>query len=70
MLQATAVSCADAEAVLLAWKGQGECTAAKGASHSACTVRGYRCIGAVTSAGLAVSCAQPGHAIAFVTKRG
>lgn len=68
-LQATAVSCSDAEAVLLAWEGQDECAAAPGASHSACTVQGYRCIGAVTSAGLAVSCARQGHAIAFVAKR-
>ncbi len=69
-LQATAVSCEDAQAVLLGWKGEGGCAADPGASHSACTVQGYRCIGAVTSAGLAVSCARPGHAIAFVAKRG
>jgi hypothetical protein len=70
-LQATAVSCADAEALLAAWQGQGDCAAAPaGASRSACTVRGYRCISAVTSSGLAVSCARPGHAIAFVAKRG
>jgi hypothetical protein len=69
-LQATAVSCEHAEALLLAWQGQDGCAAAPGASHSACTVRGYRCIGAVTSSGLAVSCARPGHAIAFVAKRG
>lgn len=69
-LQATAVSCDDAEAVLLAWQGQNGCAAAPGASHSACTVRGYRCIGAVTSSGLAVSCARQGHAIAFIATRG
>lgn len=69
-LQATAVPCTDAEAVLLAWQGQDDCAAAAGASHSACTVSDYRCIGAVTSVGLAVSCAREGHAIAFVEKRG
>jgi hypothetical protein len=69
-LQATAVSCADAEAVLLDWQDQDDCAAASGASHSACTVSDYRCIGAVVSAGLAVSCARQGHAIAFVAKRG
>jgi hypothetical protein len=69
-LQATAVSCAGAQEVLRAWEGEEECVAAQGASHSACTVRGYRCIGAATGVGLAVSCARPGHAIAFVAKRG
>jgi hypothetical protein len=69
-LQATAVSCGDAQEVLLAWQDQDDCAAAPGASHSACTVDDYRCIGAVTSVGLAVSCARPGHAIAFVAKRG
>jgi hypothetical protein len=69
-LQASAVSCEEAQAVLLAWEGQDGCAAAPGASHSACTVRDYRCIGAVTSVGLAVSCARPGHAIAFVAKPG
>lgn len=68
-LQATAVSCQEAQAVLLAWEGEDACAAAPGASHSACTVSGYRCIGAVTSAGLAVSCARPGRALAFVAKR-
>lgn len=67
-LQATAVSCSEADVVVRAWHGQDGCAAAPGASHSACTVRGYRCIGAVASAGLAVSCARPGHAIAFVAK--
>jgi hypothetical protein len=69
-LRATAVSCGEARGVMLAWQRQNGCAAAAGASHSACTVRGYRCIGTVASAGLAVSCAQQGHAIAFIAKRG
>lgn len=69
-LQTTAASCGEAEDVVLAWQGQDDCAAAPGASHSACTVRGYRCIGAVTSVGLAVSCARPGAAITFVQPRG
>jgi hypothetical protein len=69
-LQASAVSCEEAAAVLLAWQGQDGCAPAAGASRSACTVRGFRCIGTVVSSGLAVSCARPGHALAFVLKRG
>jgi hypothetical protein len=67
-LRATGVSCAEAKSVLLAWQAAGECAGAPGASHSSCSVGGYRCIGARTGRGLAVSCAQPGRSIAFVAK--
>jgi hypothetical protein len=67
-LRATGVSCAEAKSVLLAWQRGQSCAGTPGASHSACSVRGYRCIGARTERGLAVSCAQPGRAIAFIVQ--
>jgi hypothetical protein len=65
-LRATAVSCGEARGVLLAWQQASGCAAAVGASRSACTVRSYRCIGARSDRGLVVSCARPGHSIAFI----
>lgn len=64
-LRATGVSCGEAQRLATAWRRSAGCPAAPGASHSACTVRGYRCIGTVTSRGLAVSCSRPGRAVAF-----
>jgi len=69
-LRATGVSCGEAQRVALAWRGGSSCTAAPGASHSACSVHGYRCIGTATDRGLAVSCARPGRAVAFTVRRG
>jgi hypothetical protein len=67
-LRATAVSCADARQLLFAWQRASGCASSPGASRSACTVGSYRCIGARTDRGLAVSCAKPGQSIAFVAK--
>lgn len=67
-LSATAVSCEEARGVMLAWQREAGCAAGAGASHSACTVRSYRCIATRTDRGLAVSCARPGHSIAFIAK--
>ena len=69
-LRATAVSCDDARRVLFAWQRASACAGSRGASHSACTVRSYRCIGSRTDRGLAVSCAGPGRSIAFIAKGG
>ncbi|HET7509890.1 MAG TPA: hypothetical protein VFJ65_06525 [Solirubrobacterales bacterium] len=69
-LRASGVSCGEAQRVALVWWGSAGCTAEPGASHSACSVRGYRCIGTATDRGLAVSCARPGRAIAFTVRRG
>lgn len=68
-LRATAVSCGEARAVMFAWQRAGACAAAAGASHSACTVRSYRCIAAATDRGQSVSCAKPGRSLAFIAKR-
>jgi hypothetical protein len=69
-LRATGVSCGEAQRVALTWWASAGCTPEPGASHSACTVRGYRCIGTATDRGLAVSCARPGRAVGFTARRG
>jgi hypothetical protein len=69
-LRATGVSCGEAQRVALTWWGSAGCTAKPGASHSACSVRGYRCIGTAADRGLAVSCARPGRAVSFTVRRG
>jgi hypothetical protein len=67
-LRATAISCEEARGVLFAWQRASSCAGSPGASHSACTVRTYRCVGTRTDLGLAVSCARPGRSIAFIAK--
>jgi hypothetical protein len=69
-LQATGVSCGEAQPLASAWRRSSGCAASPGASHSACTVRGYRCIGTVTGRGLAVSCSRPGRAVSFTFRHG
>lgn len=69
-LRATGVSCADAQRLAGAWRRDAGCAASPGASHSACTVSGYRCIGTVTDRGLSVSCSRPGRSVAFSFRRG
>lgn len=64
-LRAAGVSCGEAQRLASAWRRNAGCAANPGASHSACTVRGYRCIGTVTGRGLAVSCSRPGRAVSF-----
>ncbi|MGN6217283.1 MAG: hypothetical protein ACTHN7_10075 [Solirubrobacterales bacterium] len=66
-LRATGVSCGEAQRIASAWHRGSGC-AAPGASHSACTVRGYRCIGTATSRGLSVGCARPGRSVAFTVR--
>lgn len=69
-LLATDVSCGEARQVLFSWQRDPGCAASPGASHSACSVRAYRCIGTRTDRGLDVSCAGPGHSIAFIAEDG
>lgn len=68
-LRATAVSCGEAQRLAGAWLHSSGCAASPGASHSACTVRGYRCIGTATDRGLSVSCSRPGRAVSFTFRR-
>jgi hypothetical protein len=68
-LRATAVSCGEAKAVLVAWQGDKSCAGPPGASHAACTVRSYRCIGTRADRGFVVGCAGPGRSISFISRR-
>lgn len=67
-LQVTGVGCPIGRGVVAAWTKSDSC--ATDVSRPACTVyRGYRCIGARTDAGIAVSCAQQGRSISFLARR-
>jgi hypothetical protein len=67
-LRATGVSCGKAQKVAIAWAGSEDCAGEPGASRTACTASGYRCLGTRTERGLSVSCSQPGRAIAFTVR--
>jgi hypothetical protein len=62
----TGVPCAEAKAVLAAWRAAPACRVAAGASHGSCRVKGYLCIAAKQGEKAAVSCALPGKSILFV----
>ena len=69
-LRATAVSCDQAKALAKAWANDPACAPAGGDSRSSCRIEGnYDCLAAMTGRGLAVSCARPGHSVAFTIKR-
>jgi hypothetical protein len=68
-LRATGVSCNQARQVMYGWRQKGSCSSPPGASRVSCTTRSYRCLGARTDRGTAVSCSRPGRSIAFVVKR-
>jgi hypothetical protein len=68
-LRVTGVDCGAGQAVAAAWSGNASCASPAGSSRFACSVRGYRCLGAATERGVAVSCARRGRSIAFVAKR-
>jgi len=68
-LRVTGVECDTGRAVAVVWSGNAGCESPAGASRFACSVRGYRCLGAATERGVAVSCARPGRSIAFVATR-
>jgi hypothetical protein len=68
-LRATGIACDQARQVMFAWQRSPTCAAA-GASRSSCTAGGYRCLGAITDRGVAVSCAAKGRSISFTAKRG
>ncbi len=66
-LRVTGVGCPVGRGIVAAWSNRRACGGAT--SRPACTVAEYRCIAARTDAGLAVSCARPGHSISFIAKR-
>jgi hypothetical protein len=66
-VRTTGIGCESGGRVVLAWLGKPVCSAPAGASRFSCTVEGgYRCSGASTDRGIAVSCARPGASVAFV----
>ncbi|MGB7587082.1 MAG: hypothetical protein WBM00_00060 [Solirubrobacterales bacterium] len=68
-LRVTGVGCPIGRGVVANWANDASCTA--DVSRPSCTIyHGYRCIGARTETGIAVSCTQPGRSIAFLAKRG
>ena len=67
-LSVTGVSCEAGRGVVTAWAAKSAC--GNGGSRTSCSIDAYRCLGARTDRGLAVSCARPGHSISFVAKRG
>jgi hypothetical protein len=68
-LLATGIPCEQARRVMLGWQRSHACLAPSGASRSSCTARSFRCLGASTDRGIAVSCARAGESIAFIAKR-
>ncbi len=68
-LLAVGVSCDRARGVMHGWQRAGSCAPPAGASRSSCTSGPYRCLGARTDRGIAVSCARPGESIGFIAKR-
>jgi hypothetical protein len=68
-LRVSGVGCAAGRAVVAAWTAKSACAKPTGASRTSCTAGDYRCLGAATERGLAVSCARPGHSVSFVFKR-
>lgn len=69
-LSVTGVDCEEGRGVTVLWISQRDCRRPAGASRVSCSVAAYRCLGASTDRGLAVSCARPGRSISFVAQRG
>lgn len=65
-LRATNVPCDQARQVMYGWQRDPACAKPAGASRTSCLTRSYRCLGARTDRGLAVSCSRAGESIAFV----
>jgi hypothetical protein len=68
-LRVTGVDCQTGREVTAAWVAQAKCQPKPGASRFSCSIRGYRCLGAVSDRGLAAFCVKPSRAIAFLAKR-
>jgi hypothetical protein len=68
-LRATGLPCDRARQVMYGWQRERSCSAPAGASRTSCLTGSYRCLGAHTDRGIAVSCARRGQSIAFIAKR-
>lgn len=70
-LRVTGVGCEVGGEVVAAWANKSACTPAGDASRVSCSIYdGYRCLGAATDRGVAVSCARTGSSVAFIAMRG
>ncbi len=70
-LRVTGIGCDVGRGIVAAWTEKPACSRPAGASRYSCTVYDeYRCLGAATDAGIAVSCARPGSSAAFLARRG
>ena len=70
-LRVTGIGCDVGRGIVAAWAATPRCASPAGASRFSCVVyNGYRCLGATTEAGIAVSCSRQGSSAAFVAKRG
>lgn len=70
-LRVTGIGCDVGRGVVAVWANKPACSSPADASRFSCSVYdGYRCLGAATERGIAVSCARPGSSVAFVAKRG
>jgi hypothetical protein len=68
-LRAVGVSCGRARQVMFGWRRDRSCARPSGASRTSCSTGSYRCLGARTDRGVAVSCSRPGESVAFVARR-
>jgi hypothetical protein len=68
-LRAAGLSCKQARQVMYGWQRQPACAKPAGASRTSCLTRSYRCLGARTDRGIAVSCARSGESVAFIVKK-
>jgi hypothetical protein len=70
-LRVTGIGCDVGRGIVANWAAAPRCASPAGGSRFSCSVyKGYRCLGATTEAGIAVSCSRQGSSAAFVAKRG
>lgn len=70
-LRVTGIGCDVGRGVVAAWADKPSCSPGGEASRVSCTAQSdYRCLGAATDRGIAVSCARPGSSVAFLARRG
>jgi len=69
-VRVTGVGCDAGRGVVAAWAAAGACSSPPGESRYSCSVGGYRCLGAATARGIAVSCSRPGSSVSFLAGRG
>jgi hypothetical protein len=70
-LRVTGTGCDVGRGVVAEWADKPACSGPAGASRFSCAVHDeYRCLGAASERGVAVSCARPGSSVAFLARRG